>query len=420
MDYFLPTRDEARAIVEKSEAFYVSEREVQGFKVEMYDYRLASYTDFESNNAYELRGLTFVLNPETGEWERHLALNKFFNVNQTGGLDVIEVKTNGGKVLYKGYKGTDEHFNSTKVAIPQKETVIGKTISWMYEDVKHKRIVNVSDKRDGSMITFVKLPNGNVVAKTKMSFVSEQAEMAQKFYDENENYRKMIDIHLSMGLTDVFEITSPHNQIVLNYNDTELTLLQVRDHLGEYKNAKYMAIGYGVPYADGMPESFYNLDVLLKLKETEEGIEGYVVTFEDGQMAKIKTEWYMQLHGLVTEGTRENLLIKTILDDNIDDVLSQLTETSEKRTFIENTTLTVTSHFNHHVALIKEKLLTFDEKLERRIYVETHKSYEYFSVLMRLVGREIHELAVEEGLKEVILKKTNGLAKAQEFLTKIR
>lgn len=377
MTYNLPTRAEALAITEKTEAFYVSRREVQGYQVEMYDYRLASYMDFKDNDAFELRGLTFVLNPETNEWERHLALQKFFNINQT--------------------------------------------LEWMYEDVAGKKIVGVSDKSDGSMITFVRLPNGNIVAKTKMSFVSEQAEMAQKIFDENEGYRNFITLSINMGYTPVFEIVSPHNQIVLSYTDTELRLLQVRKPNGEY--VKYSTLvqranEHGMKLSHVLPDHYHDLDKLLALKLTEELIEGYVVVFEDGQMAKIKTEWYMQLHGLVTEGTRENLLIKTILDDNIDDVLSQLVGDSEKRTFIEETTNLVTHHFNHHVALIKEKLTTYDG--DRKAYVDVHRNYEYFSVLMRFVGTEIHELAIEETLKDVIVKKTNGLAKAQEFLAKIK
>ena len=83
MKIHLKSREECRQIVESTEAFVCVETEVQGFKVEMYNYRLASYTDFKEHEAWELRGLTFIYNPETEEWERHLALQKFFNCNQT-------------------------------------------------------------------------------------------------------------------------------------------------------------------------------------------------------------------------------------------------------------------------------------------------------------------------------------------------
>jgi len=47
MEYYLKTREECRQIVENSEAFYVTETVVEGCKVELYDYRLASINDFE-------------------------------------------------------------------------------------------------------------------------------------------------------------------------------------------------------------------------------------------------------------------------------------------------------------------------------------------------------------------------------------
>lgn len=195
MKIFLKTRDECQEIVKASDVFYCTETTVQGFKVEMYDYRLASYEDFYPNgldedNFLELRGLTFVYNPNTDVWERHLALTKFFNLNQCSGV--------------------------------------------MFEDLKDEKIINIQDKRDGSMITFIKLPNGNIVAKTKMSFISQQAVAAQEIYQNIDGIfcfvNSMIDTH-----TCIFEYTSFKNQIVLNYETAELRLLQVRCNTsGEY------------------------------------------------------------------------------------------------------------------------------------------------------------------------------------------
>ena len=192
MEYFLKTREECRQIVENSETFYVTETVVEGCKVELYDYRLASIKDFTDNEAFELRGLTFVEQTD-GTWERNILMNKFFNVNQT--------------------------------------------VGWMEDDVKDKKIVRVQDKLDGSVISFVKFPNGTVRAKSKMSFTSEQAVMAQKLYDKNENLRMFINEVMSLDKTPIFEIIGISNQIVLEYEKDELILLQIRDNkTGEYEN----------------------------------------------------------------------------------------------------------------------------------------------------------------------------------------
>jgi len=95
----LPTREEALQITENSEAFYVTERIIEGQKVEMYDYRLASLSDFVDNDAFELRGLTFVYDEDSNEWDRNILLNKFFNINQCSMDDELELNIGGQTIL---------------------------------------------------------------------------------------------------------------------------------------------------------------------------------------------------------------------------------------------------------------------------------------------------------------------------------
>ena len=128
MKLHLPTRDECQEIVKNSEAFYCINTNVQGFEVEVYNYRLASLDVFKEYNAFELRGLCFVKQP-TGTWERNILLNKFFNLNENQ--------------------------------------------DWELNNLKNYKITRVQEKLDGSVIGVVKLPNGNIVAKSKMSFDNE-------------------------------------------------------------------------------------------------------------------------------------------------------------------------------------------------------------------------------------------------------
>ena len=184
MNFYLPTREECQEIVSRTEAFYCTKREVQGFEIELYDYRLASYTDYVDNKAFELRGLCFVNN--NGTWERNILMNKFFNLNETQ--------------------------------------------DYMLEDIKDKKIVRIQEKADGSIVNFVRLPNGNVVAKSKMSFESDQAIMAQEIYDNSKELQSLVQSIMSDNKTAIFELISPFNQIVLPYNETKLVLLQIRDN----------------------------------------------------------------------------------------------------------------------------------------------------------------------------------------------
>ena len=79
----LPTRERCQEIVNSTEAFYYTQRNIYGYNVELYDYRLASFGDFVNNEAWELRGLCFVQD-ENGDWHRNILMNKFFNLNESG------------------------------------------------------------------------------------------------------------------------------------------------------------------------------------------------------------------------------------------------------------------------------------------------------------------------------------------------
>jgi hypothetical protein len=57
------------------------------------------------------------------------------------------------------------------------------------------------------------------------------------------------------------------------------------------------------------------------------GKEGVIVQFENGKMIKIKSPWYCDRHKIfTTDLNRENTLIKFIVDETIDDVISQLND----------------------------------------------------------------------------------------------
>lgn len=389
----LPTREECQDILKKTEAFFCTETVVEGQKVEMYNYRLASISDFTDNDAFELRGLTFVLDEETGIWERNILLNKFFN--------------------------------------------IGQTIGWMYDEVKDKRIVRVQNKEDGSLISFVKFKNGNVRAKSKMSFTSEQAVMAQEVYDTNKDIKRFVDDQMRHGQTPIFELVGPENQIVLEYQETELILLQMRNTHGHYHGNPKAFESYSIKVTEdfsleGIKEltdefGFENdLETLLHRKKYDiSDIEGWVITFEDGQMAKIKTDKYLSLHGLIgPDAFRENLLIKTILDDNIDDVISALVPGAKKDRIIELSEK-VQHQFNHLVVEFKElRRKYFQDFGENRKEFALNYSpkgtfpNEMFSGVMKTLNtsfRDVEQTA-EKAVKFHIETRCNALGKAQDWI----
>jgi T4 RnlA family RNA ligase len=277
----LLTYNEALALTQGKDApFYESKLVVNNYSVSIFNYRLAQYSDFIDNE--EMRGLTFVFNSDGSLFKRYLLLHKFFNLNQV------------------------------------EET--------QYSLIKDLKIKSIHNKEDGSIASFIKLPNGDVVGKSKMSFESGQALGMNRLYNSNSDLKRFIDWSLDNDLVAIFEYVAPTNRIVLKYSDEELILLRLRDN----KTGEYLDLS---DYSDKIgsikvaPSDVGTLDELLELSHSVENKEGWIIEFTNGLFIKIKTSWYVSLHGLLTDDLyREHVLVKYILDEKIDDILGQIPE----------------------------------------------------------------------------------------------
>ena len=290
-NYSLPTYEESVELCSYDESpFYETKIEVEGFPVSIFNYRLAQYSDFnepiKSNpnlKAFEMRGLTFVFNKDGSLYNRYVLLEKFFNLNQ----------------------------------VPDS----------MYSVVKNYKIRFVNNKEDGSIASFVKLPNGKVVGKSKMGFDNDQANGINKIYKTNPDVKSFVDWCLNNDIVPIFEYVAPHNRIVLRYSEEELILLRLRDN----KTGKHIDIKDHLDKIGSIKiapfEDDHTLDDLIEKSKTEAEKEGWIVQFDNGHMVKIKTDWYFQRHGLLTNDIyREHIIIGYILDDVIDDILGQIPE----------------------------------------------------------------------------------------------
>lgn len=211
--------------------------------------------------------------------------------------------------------------------VGEREDTQAHSIDWS----KVKRIM---DKRDGSMITPVLMPDGSIVCKTKKTFTSAEAIEATKFIYADQARFDWCQKWLLNGYTPTFEWTSPRFPIVLRYEKDELTLLHIRTNdTGEYMD---LAKGpqYGVhdhelmpfPIVENMmhrftsgPNAQVSWELLKHAAETTEGVEGWIIQFEDGEMVKLKTQWYCELHHAVTF-TRWRDIARTVCDDKADDL----------------------------------------------------------------------------------------------------
>lgn len=375
-NFFLPNYEQSVAITKSDDTFYEKQTEVNGVKVSVFNYRLSQHKNFVNPiaeqpevQAHELRGLTFV-HTDKGI-ERYLMLHKFFNLNQVPG--------------------------------------------YQYDEVKDFLVSRTQDKCDGSMIRFLNI-GGQLVAKTKMDFTNDQCRMALESL-ARQKLEAFVQATLDKGLSAIFELISPWNQIVLKYNETELRLLQLRDEkTGEYLDiySHPLVLQYGVKCSDR--EEVQALHTYIERAKTEENIEGWVLTLSNGQMLKIKTAWYCQLHGLLSENlVRENKIMEMVLTETMDDALSQIDEKDVRRKYSENIQAALVKHLD---AQLKEVLaLKATYTGDRKEFAMKNLKHPLFSIAAKLLDTQegVDEVAYKL-LKNKTQRETSGLMDAKAFV----
>ncbi|EEE38142.1 putative RNA ligase (Rnl1) [Rhodobacteraceae bacterium KLH11] len=144
----------------------------------------------------------------------------------------------------------------------------------------------VLDKLDGSMI-HPAIVGGEMVFMTRMG-ISTQSRAAWSV--AGPEVKALCADMIATGFTPVFEFTSPENRVVLAYEVSQLTLLAIR-HLrtGAYMphaELEAVAIRHGVPIVAQF-DSVEDVHRFWTDAQALEGVEGYVIAFEDGHRLKI-------------------------------------------------------------------------------------------------------------------------------------
>jgi T4 RnlA family RNA ligase len=373
--------NDCEKIVKHNSSFIEKGDVINGYLISQYSYRLANFSDFlrpltsNSIEAFEMRGICFVHKNNNNLFDntRYIMLNKFFNVNQTE--------------------------------------------RWMYKDIKDKEIDYVQEKVDGSLIRFIRLPNDIVIAKTIYSFESEQAIEADKIYKSNENLRRFVDFTLDHNIAAMFEFTSPYNQIVVKYNNEDLKLLAMRrESDGKYftrQQIEYYSKTYNISIAEFCDN--LTLDEYIEKSKYETGIEGWVITFRDGQKVKVKTKWYLSLHRIMTSViNRENDIIYAILEGSSDDLIASLHEDDiENRNKVSILTSKVTNYLYNSADEIYS-IIENNYKGNRKDFAIRFKENKFFSIMMKCLDLDYEKIV--ELVIEYIKKNTKNLYDAKKFI----
>lgn len=233
----------------------------------------------------------------------------------------------------------------------------------------------ILDKLDGSLINIIKTVNGYQF-HTKNGHTDVAIDAENQISNKEPYFKLQSDLD-EAGATALFEYVSPTNRIVVKYDEPKLILTAIREN----KSGRYWfydtlcSLGkrYNIDVVQCKSFDSTNLkEIIDEISNIEDDIEGFVLRFKYGQMYKIKTSLYVQLHKSKEASSNEKIIWQLILDGKIDDLKCYLTEEDLSRVnkFEQQFTtelLKLTKSLNEFIKLAKSEINANDDKEFKKI-----------------------------------------------------
>lgn len=323
-------------LVATHDAFYRQEFKLDDKIYWIYNYRLATYTDFTQPAALECRGIMYEVDA-TGNAIRLAShpFPKFFNLEEnpfTMGLDLSKV------------------------------------------DV-------VELKADGSLMSTY-IHNGELRFKSKGSLFSEQALDAIRWINQPENQNFLNGLHdfASEGITINLEWCAPHNRIVIGYPQAHLKVLNGRDmQNGSYVSQTWLEQEFGENVINRVNTN--GLDVaqfVQSIPDMQDDIEGFVCRIGD-LWFKVKTKKYMSLHHAKDSVTNPRRLFEAVIDEGVDDLRSMFAHDAVAIQIIDQMQTMATRAYNDIVNTVT-LYHTNNRQLSRKDYAIGAQSLKYNNI----------------------------------------
>lgn len=336
---------------EADSPFYHVDHVMNGETFRIFNYRLASYSDFLKPNALEARGIMFRID-SNGNYLELAALTpaKFFNYRENP----------------------------------------------LVMDVDFSKTDLIMDKVDGSIMTTFMLPiSDTIYLKSKTSLTSEQANAANDFLRSGKAdmlFNYLMYMHHA-GYSVTLEYTSPLHRIILPYQEVNLTVLSARDRsngkhvpydillkdMEEFHCAQHLVKDYSKSIS---PERLQDFIDNIRFEKDK---EGYVI-YADGIYTKHKTDQYISLHKSKVSINSDRNLFEAVVMEAHDDLRSLFADDAFTLNRIDKIETLVKNLFND----IENNVVDFyhtNSHLDRKnfaIKAQAEVDKRYFSLVMNL------------------------------------
>jgi RNA ligase len=191
----------------------------------------------------------------------------------------------------------------------------------------------ILEKLDGSMICPFLL-NGELIFGTKMGD-TDVAKPVQEFVGRHPEYEKMTRHMRADGDQPIFEWCSRKQRIVLDYGQEDQLILTAARNIrtGEYMDQALLEdFGrvYNIPVVKAFEPATDMKEFLAYVADLKD-VEGFVIRFADGHMAKVKCHWYLQIHKAKEAILQDRNIVELILEEHLDDVKAHLIDEDRVR-----------------------------------------------------------------------------------------
>ncbi|KAL6079687.1 hypothetical protein QOT17_000802 [Balamuthia mandrillaris] len=157
----------------------------------------------------------------------------------------------------------------------------------------------ILEKMDGSLVSPF-LTGGRLRFGTKSGVTDLSVSLEENYLAKSKApYHDFSQEWMQRGYTPLFEWCCVAQQIVVAYPEDLLMLISIRhNRTGAYVPYKEMVASaqkWGIPVVSALKGTLEGIEKLIDTVKKSEGLEGYVLIFQDnGEMYKIKSEWYFE------------------------------------------------------------------------------------------------------------------------------
>lgn len=186
----------------------------------------------------------------------------------------------------------------------------------------------VMEKMDGSMIRPI-IVDGYLRLATKMGVTNVAMDAEAWLAAQDPSLKKWLRRCVEDSVTPLFEWISPFNQIVLAYEEADLVYLGTRCNTSGWYMMDASGNRFNTVPRYGSVEG--NISDYIARQRGAEGREGDIIRFADGQMLKIKNDWYVRIHKTVDRIVFDRNIVDLIINEEVDDVLPMLPQVQADR-----------------------------------------------------------------------------------------